>query len=110
MIDPLGPDPADPTSTARKTGEVVSEFEVPGSKAPLAPRVRYANYDSPEALVRPEPQPAAAAPLPESRKADQPIKPVKAAPKPMPATKQKPVAESPSTALAHPIPPKPGKL
>src|SRR5579872_6495234 len=60
MIDPLGPDPNDPASTPRKVGKVVSEFEtrgsssVSGSTAPLGPRIRHANYDSPEALIRPE--------------------------------------------------------
>jgi hypothetical protein len=105
MIDPLGPDPADPAVAAKKTGEVVSDFDLPGSTAPSRPKIRYANYDSPEALVRLEQQPAAAS-TPEPRKTDPPVK----VPKTMPATKQKPLTESASTALAHPIPPKPGKL
>ena len=52
MIDPLGPDPADPTTPPRQVAEIVSEFETRGSLSPLRPKVRYANYDSPEAIVR----------------------------------------------------------
>ena len=57
MIDPLGPDPNDSVSTSRKGAEVVSEFEAPGSLSPLRPKVRYANYDSPEAQLRKEDPP-----------------------------------------------------
>lgn len=145
MIDPLGPDPNDPAASARKVGKVVSEFEtsassVPGSTAPLGPRVRHANYDSPEALTRPEgpttqgksAQMPAAEKIqaePVQAKPAEPVKsampvtpsavtppPAKTAPpvspappqKPIAGQAQKPVAES--TALAHPIPPRPGKL
>jgi len=106
MIDPLGPDPADPATPARKAGEVVSDFEVSKPMAQLRPKIRHANYDSPEALIRPTPPtpPAAPAPAPPS------AAPTRKAQKPMPAAKQKPVITSPSTALAHPVPPKPGKL
>ncbi len=63
MIDPLGPDLTDPIAPARQVADIVPEFEVPGSVSPLRPKVRYANYDSPEALARPTPpQPVAAAP------------------------------------------------
>jgi len=106
MIDPLGPDPADPATAARKAGEVVSDFEATGSKAPLGPKVRHANYDSPEALVRPTPSTPLAAPAPVPPDAPQIRKPQK----PMPAAKQKQVVVTPPTALARPIPPKPGKL
>jgi hypothetical protein len=63
MIDPLGPDPTDPIAPARQVPEVVPEIEAPESMSPLRPKVRYANYDSPEALARPilPPQPVAAA-------------------------------------------------
>lgn len=110
MIDPLGPDPNDPASPVRKPGEVVSDFEIPGSTAPLRPKIRYANYDSPEALTRPEAPSRPAVSAPESSKATPPLKSVNAIPKPMPAPKQKPAPKPASTALAHPIPPKPGKL
>jgi len=68
MIDPLGPDPTDPATPARQVAEIVSEFETPGALSPLRPKVRYANYDSPEAsrLTTP-PQPAATA-APQTRK------------------------------------------
>jgi len=52
MIDPLGPDPTDPNQPPRRMTEVASQFETPGSFSPLKPKVRYANYDSPEALMR----------------------------------------------------------
>ena len=57
MIDPLGPDPTDPIAPARQVAEVVPESEAPGSISPLRPKVRHANYDSPEALSRPTPPP-----------------------------------------------------
>jgi hypothetical protein len=60
MIDPIGPDPTDLNKLPRRVNEVASEFEAPGSFSPLKPKVRYANYDSPEALLRhtPSPEPA----------------------------------------------------
>ena len=81
MIDPLGPDPTDPANPPRQVAEIVSEFETPRPMSPLQPRVRYANYDSPEALARPTPptQPAA-------------IAPPARAPKPQPSTASKPAA------------------
>jgi hypothetical protein len=57
MIDPLGPDPADPNQPPRRPTEVASEFDTPAFISPLRPKVRYANYDSPEALVRTEVSP-----------------------------------------------------
>ena len=110
MIDPLGPDPADPAFPAKKTGEIVSDFEVPGSAARLRPRIRHANYDSPEALVRPEPQTLPVTSPSEPSKVLPPIEPAKAIEKPMSATNPNPLTESASTALARPMPPKPGKL
>lgn len=110
MIDPLGPDPNDPSSSTPKAGEVVSDFDVPGSIAPLRPRVRHANYDSPEALARPEP-PAQTAPATKPVHSNTTPTPVPAArPMPAPRAAQKPVAATSSTALARPVPPKPGKL
>ena len=126
MIDPLGPDPNDPASPPRKVGEVVSDFEAPGSTARLRPRVRHANYDSPEALIRPEP-PATPAAVPEFVPAPAPDPappssfpavvpnptptPEPASLSPMPASRAKPAPmPTASTALARPIPPKPGKL
>lgn len=112
MIDPIGPDPNDPTNAARKKGEVVSDFEGVGMSAPLGPRVRHANYDSPEALARPvqAAQPKAATPKPDPKPT--PAPPFDAVPKPMSTSRAKevPVAKTVSTALARPIPPKPGKL
>jgi hypothetical protein len=63
MIDPLGPDPSDPVTPPRKVTEIVPEFEAPGSLSPLRPKIRYANYDSPEALVRRTPPTEPAAPF-----------------------------------------------
>jgi len=103
MIDPLGPDPNDPASPPRKTGEVVSDFE--GPTAPLRPKIRHANYDSPEALVRPlSPATPASEPLPAPT--PKPASPTM----PPPKARQTPPPSPPSTALARPIPPKPGKL
>lgn len=148
MIDPLGPDPNDPASPKRKVGEVVSDFESPGSTARLGPRIRHANYDSPEALVRPEPPAkpitapktvSAPDPTPTPRLAAAPSPPAPDAPPtaarastshqapvtgPAPApepvspqqsmtasrAKQVLMPDSASTALARPMPPKPGKL
>lgn len=61
MIDPLGPDPNDPAVPARQVGEIVPHLEMPEPPRPTRPRVRYSNYDSPEALklksaaIEPEP-------------------------------------------------------
>jgi hypothetical protein len=106
MIDPIGSDFNDPASPSRKSGEVVSGFDFPGSNAPLRPKIRYADYDSPEALAKPN-------------TLGTPPMPTKSAPSPMPPprstmqiskAKPTPPSPSPSTALARPIPPKPGKL
>lgn len=71
MIDPLGPDPSDPAQPPRHVGEIVSDFEPPQPPRPLQPKVRFANYDRPDASARlvsppesnsvpksPQPQPA----------------------------------------------------
>lgn len=111
MIDPLGPDPNDPASTARKSTDLVSEFEGPGATAPRGPKVRHANYDSPEALIRPEAAtPQNPAPKPAVPQQPEPQARQAAPPTIIPTPKQTPVPKSASTALAHPVPPKPGKL
>ena len=122
MIDPLGPDPNDPATPPGKATEIVSGFEHPEMMAPRGPKMRHANYDSPEALVRPEglptrdaAAPANLAPRPippaQPRPAAQPDKPKSAAPpESIPKAKQTPLPKFASTALARPIPPKPGRL
>ena len=122
MIDPLGPDPNDPAVKPGKATDVVSEFEAPGAAAPLGPRVRHANYDSPEALIRPNAssRPEAMS-RPESAPPPRPVlqpDDVSTPPKPKPAAppaaipnpKQTQVPKSATNALARPVPPKPGKL
>jgi hypothetical protein len=131
MIDPLGPDPNDPAIKPAKPTDVISDFEAPGSAARLRPKVRHANYDSPEALIRPEKaqssnpdhqQPGSSKletshkPLqvppasPEAASQPEPKSKLAAPPTVLPKQKQTPVPKSASTALAHPVPPKPGKL
>ncbi len=133
MIDPLGPDPTDPVMPARQVAEVASEFDISASRSPLRPKVRYANYDSPEAqrlkeeapriedssragmtrnqasrhaeiLPRLDPPRIQEAPLPMS--AAGPV----ASAQPAQSPKPKPEFRPASTALARPIPPKPSKL
>lgn len=104
MIDPLGPDPTDPALPARQVGEMAPKIELPEPPKPTRPKVRFANYDRPEALIRrasledlPSPgrKPADTDdPLPAS---PQPTEPLKAIPDPSHAP--------PKTALARPIPP-----
>jgi len=138
MIDPLGPDPNDPATKPVKANDVISDFEAPGNAARLQPKVRHANYDSPEALVRPEdaashkPAPeraptqspesqlnAAASPEPTPRTAAPPVVIPESKKIPMPKTavnaavsrpQQSPAPNPVTSALAHPVPPKPGKL
>ena len=86
MIDPMGPDPTDPVTPARQVG---SDVEILTPPHPPGPKIRYANYDDPAALSRPEPTP---------RPASGP------APAPRPAVAAKPAA---TTALARPAPSKP---
>lgn len=57
MIDPLGPDPNEPATRRTKPTDVISDFEAAAAAARLRPKVRRANYDSPEALIRPEDAP-----------------------------------------------------
>jgi len=87
MIDPLGADPTDPSIPAKQVGPDV-EIQVPPH--PPGPRIRYANYDDPAALVRRESQASAAT-------------------RPSSASKPGPVAAAnPGTAaLARATPPKP---
>lgn len=106
MIDPLGPDPSDPAIPPRKVGEIVSDFEASG---PIHPRVRHANYDSPEALVRHAPEPEAheaerTVPLPKNPPV---ITIMEATPKEEERTKSPAAAPAKpaQTALARPVPP-----
>jgi hypothetical protein len=89
MIDPIGPDPTEPKAPPKQVGP---DVEIQTPPHPPGPRIRYANYDDPSAIFRPEakgqgktnlaPQPATA---------------------PRPAT----APNSAQTALARPGPPKP---
>jgi hypothetical protein len=118
MIDPLGPDPTDPVVPARQVAEIVSEFETPGPTSPLRPKVRYANYDSPEAqrlkedpTRKPEPRSVRIMPHNEVPPRIQEV-PAPSAEIISPAStpKSQPAPRPVSTALARPIPPKPSKL
>jgi hypothetical protein len=124
MIDPLGPDPTDPVMPARQVAEIVSEFEAPGSLSPLRPKVRYANYDSPEAQRLKEESPRTEA-SPRSQPSRPQILPRKQAPPriqevPLPIPPSPPAASAQpvskpaprptTTALARPTPPKPSKF
>ncbi len=113
MIDPLGPDPTDPVLPARQVAEIVSEFETPGSLSPLRPKVRYANYDSPEAQLRKEPpriEDSSRRPEASARNQASPravILPRAEAP---PRIQEASLPTPASTALARPMPPKPTRL
>lgn len=149
MIDPLGPDPNDPATRRAKPTDVISDFEA-AAAARLRPKVRHANYDSPEALIRPDDAPARAPvpppaatkapppqanpepPAPQSRAAApaQPEPQSKPAAEPtviprsekipvpksasnaaaLPKAQPTPASNPVSSALARPVPPKPGKL
>ena len=132
MIDPLGPDPNDPATRPAKPKDVISDFE---TAARLRPKVRHANYDSPEALVlpddaaaqkpasqpppaaRPEPQGKIATP-PRSESEAKPAAPANPEPEAKPAapptvipkSERIPLPKSATNALGRPVPPKPGKL
>jgi hypothetical protein len=98
MIDPLGPDPTDPATPPRMVGEIVPEFQRPEPPRPPRPKVRYANYDSPEAIrLKSLPESSSPAIEKEHRK----LKPT-----------EPPPSASATTALARNIPPphKPSKL
>jgi hypothetical protein len=140
MIDPLGPDPNEPKTRPAKATDVISDFEAGATAARLRPKVRHANYDSPEALVLPdddaaqkaasrpvsstkpdprgktpppptsEPQAKPASPpvvIPESKQIPMPKSAANAA---LQTPRQTPVPNPLTSALARPVPPKPGKL
>jgi hypothetical protein len=119
MIDPLGPDPTDPVLPARQVAEIVSEFETPGPSSPLRPKVRYANYDSPEAQRLKEDPPRKAEPprvrimprieAPPPRIQEVPAPPTQPVTTALPSKSQS-APRPASTALARPMPPKPSKL
>jgi len=123
MIDPLGPDPNDPNTNPRQVAEIPSDFETPKSLSPLRPKVRYANYDSPEAQIRTEAPTRSDAsrlaspsrpskPLSEAASGSTlPAEPV-AAVQPSPSSGLQPVSRPAPTALARsaPQPHKPTKL
>ena len=129
MIDPLGPDPADPVKPSRQAAEIASEFEAPGSLSPLRPKVRYANYDSHEAqLLKKESTPTEASPRNQASPRAQIVSQKEAPPRiqeaSLPTPHAAPVASaqpdssfrprpgppSTSTALARPSPPKPSRF
>ncbi|HEY2466853.1 MAG TPA: hypothetical protein VGI45_03280 [Terracidiphilus sp.] len=104
MIDPLGPDPTDPALPARQVGEIVPEIQLPEPPKPTRPKVRFANYDQPEALIRnvfdADPISAETKAVPVSEPPSAPPQPQIMSSKPVPVP-----AVSPQTALARPIPP-----
>ncbi len=124
MIDPLGPDPNDSVMPSRQVAEIVSEFEAPGALSPLQPKVRYANYDSPEAQRLKEESSRAEAsprnqppPPPRSCRAKKRRRAFRKCPcqfrrlhrsRAPPAPK--PAPKPATTALARPTPPKPTKF
>ena len=129
MIDPLGPDPNDPATKPAKATDVISDFEASAAAARLRPKVRHANYDSPEALIRPEDStthnpipepPAPPKPEPQAKSAAPPTVIPKPEPIPVPKAASNaavlpksaptPAPKSATSALARPVPPKPGKL
>lgn len=97
MIDPLGPDPTDPVVPPRHVGEIVPEIQLPEPPRPIRPKVRYANYDQPEALIRHVAEEEAASP-PRKESARSSSEPAPAPANPDPAS-------VPQTALARPTPP-----
>ena len=107
MIDPLGPDPNDPATKPAKARDVISDFEAAAAAARLRPKVRHANYDSPEALIRPE-DAATRAPVPPTAAWKAP--PPQAGPEPLAAklpTPQPPAPQRPElqAEAAAPAPP-----
>jgi hypothetical protein len=123
MIDSLEPNPTSPTIPARRVAGTVSELEAPGSPSPLRPKVRYANYDSPEAQNRVEEPPrnqesSRARVLPPGeaplriQEATIPIPPAEiiGPAQPAPAPKPKPNPLPAPTALGRPRPSKPSKF
>ena len=128
MIDSLRPDPTDSAAPSGQVAEIDSEFEAPGSLSPLRPKVRYANYDSPEAQIRKEsPRMEDVRRLQGSRRAeilahkDAPLRiqevPLPIAPgrptasvQPASTPRPEPGPRPTPTALARPTPPKPSKF
>jgi hypothetical protein len=140
MIDPLGPDPNEPKTRPAKATDVISDFEASAAAARLRPKVRHANYDSPEALILPDeaaaqrpasqptpsakPEPQAKTPAPptsepEAKPASPPFVIPESKQIPMPKASANAVLQTPkqtsasnpiTSALARPVPPKPGKL
>lgn len=131
MMDPLGLDPKNSVLPSRQVDGIVSEFEAPGSLSPLRPKVRYANYDSPEAQRLKQAPPRADATArnqttprtqilsrkdapPRIQEVPFPISPAEPLAAATPANAPKPVSKSaprPMTAaLARPTPPKPTKF
>ena len=96
MIDSLDPNPTNTDQPSGPVAEIVSEFETSGPPSPLRPKVRYANYDSPEALKRTE-----VSPRPESSR--RPTLPPQRAAMSQPSP-EKPATEGASTALARSVP------
>jgi len=107
MIDPIGPDPTASNHPSRQVAEIVSEFESQGPPSPPRPKVRYANYDSPEALKRTEVPPRSESSRQRPGPPARPAAPVKTA-----SEKAQPASEAASTALARSMhtPPKPTKF
>lgn len=105
MIDPLGPDPSDPVLPARQVGEIVPEIQLPESSTLPRPKVRYANYDQPEALTRRvspgEEAAAKAKPAAVSEPTQAPPQAATESSKPVAG----PAPANPQTALARPVPP-----
>jgi hypothetical protein len=91
MIDSLGPSPTNPEKSSQPSTEDASEFETQGSRSPIRPKVRYTNYDSPEASIRTE-----APPQPASNQATAVLQPAPTS-KPRPA----PASQVPLNALAR---------
>lgn len=108
MIDPLGPDPSDPVLPARQIGEIVPEIKLPEPPKPTRPKIRFANYDRPEALARhvSEPVGDTAKTKPDP---PEPASPPQAETLP---PERDPGIRPPETALVKPTPPlqKPNKL
>src|SRR5580704_1386348 len=123
MIDSLRPDPTDAATPTRQVTGTVSEFEAPGPLSPLRPKVRYANYDSPEAQIRVE-EPSRNQGSPRARvltpgetplriqEVPLPIPPAEpvTSTQPAPSPRPKPGPLPASTALGRPMPPKPTKF
>lgn len=105
MIDPLGPDPTDPILPARQVGEIVPEIELPQPPKPSRPKVRFANYDQPEALIRQVlPENGKAAARAEAASVPQPV-PASPPPAKSSESAPAPAPPSPQTALARTAPP-----